>query len=358
MIKKRDIVITGLQNFNISIGSNCVNIAKEFAKNNRVLYVNYPLDRITSLRHSSNPIIKKQLSIIKKKSPALSKVGKNLWVLDTPIILESINKIKFNSLFDFFNKINNKRFADSINHNIQELNFTNIILFVDGDIYRSFFLKELLKPKTFVYYSRDRLTSTKYYQHHGKRLEAKLLNKADLVCCNSEYLANLARKYNSNSKNVGQGCNVDLFTPKKHYIKPKDILNIKSPIIGYAGSLKASRLDIKLLEDIAIAKPKWNFVFVGPEDHDFTLSSLHKLPNVFFTGLKPIDELPDYIAFFDVAINPQYVNDITIGNYPLKIDEYLAMGKKIVATKTDTMKLFSNYVYLASNTTEYIYGHY
>ncbi len=55
----RDIIVHGLQSLDSKIGSNCINIAYQFAKNNRVLYVNYPIDRMTLLRHSSNPIIKK-----------------------------------------------------------------------------------------------------------------------------------------------------------------------------------------------------------------------------------------------------------------------------------------------------------
>ena len=64
------------------------------------------------------------------------------------------------------------------------------------------------------------------------------------------------------------------------------------------------------------------------------------MPNVLFVGLKPISELKDYVACFDVCINPQWVNELTIGNYPIKIDEYLLMGKPVVATKTKAMEMF------------------
>ena len=49
MIKNQDIIITGLQAWDVEIGSNCKSIALEFSKNNRVLYVNSPLDRKTYL---------------------------------------------------------------------------------------------------------------------------------------------------------------------------------------------------------------------------------------------------------------------------------------------------------------------
>ena len=52
-------------------------------------------------------------------------------------------------------------------------------------------------------------------------------------------------------------------------------------------------------------------------------------------------------------MNPQLKNDITKGNYPLKIDEYLAMGKPVIATRTIAMKLFEDYTYLADKPEDY-----
>ena len=74
----------------------------------------------------------------------------------------------------------------------------------------------------------------------------------------------------------------------------------------------------------------YSIVLVGPEDEDFMKSKLHQIENIFFLGSKSEVELSSYINGFDVAINPQLVNMMTIGNYPRKIDEYLAMGKPIV----------------------------
>ena len=65
--------------------------------------------------------------------------------------------------------------------------------------------------------------------------------------------------------------------------------------------------------------------------------------------------MPAYIAAYDVCINPQMINDITDGNYPLKIDEYLAMGKPTVATSTHTMRnIFAAYTHLATNPEEWL----
>jgi glycosyltransferase involved in cell wall biosynthesis len=75
---------------------------------------------------------------------------------------------------------------------------------------------------------------------------------------------------------------------------------------------------------------------------------------VHFLGAKKMEDLPLYVKAFDVCINPQLVNEVTIGNYPRKIDEYLAMGKPTVATSTTAMEVFADYCYLANNKEGYI----
>lgn len=354
MIKNRDIVVVGLQSLDSKIGSNCVNIAYEFAKNNRVLYVNYPLDRLTTIRHNKNPSIKKRKKILKGNEPDLVQINKNLWNLYPRTILESINQIGSKTIFNYLNKINNKKYAKKINEAIKKLGFKNYILFNDSDFYRSFYLKELLKPAVFVYYTRDNMVATDYFKKHGTRYEQAIMKKADMVVANSVYLQNAAKKFNQKSYYVGQGCDLTLFDKTLIKKLPEDIKTIKKPVIGYIGALKSSRLDMDVIEHLAVSKPEWSIVLVGPEDDKFKTGNLHNIKNIYFLGSKNIDELPSYLAAFDIAINPQLLNELTIGNYPRKIDEYLAMGKPVLATKTEAMQTFSEYVYLAENKEEYI----
>jgi hypothetical protein len=61
LVKGRDIVVVGLQAWDNDYGSNCKNIAAEFAKDNRVLYVNYLFDRITIRRNKDKEAVVKRL---------------------------------------------------------------------------------------------------------------------------------------------------------------------------------------------------------------------------------------------------------------------------------------------------------
>jgi glycosyltransferase involved in cell wall biosynthesis len=353
MIQGRDIIVTSLQPWDIEIGSNCKNIALEFARNNRVLYVNPPLDRATIWRNRKDPRIRKRIGILKGKSDDLVQVSDDLWTLFPRTLLESVSRIPWNWLFDLGNKINNRRFAKQIQYAIRRLKFKDPIIFNDSNMFRGFYLKELIRPQLYVYYSRDNLLAIDFWKRHGKRIEPLLMEKSDLVISNSTYLAGLARRYNSRSSCVGQGCDFSLFDKTRIAQVPSDISSIPSPIIGYSGALFTLRLDLEILRFLAHQHPEWNIVLVGPEDETFRNSDLHHLRNVFFLGNKSPDQLPEYINQFDVAINPQKLNELTIGNYPRKVDEYLAMGKPVVALKTEAMAVFNGYAYLAANKEEF-----
>jgi glycosyltransferase involved in cell wall biosynthesis len=357
MIKNRDIIVVGLAALDSRIGSNVINLAHEFAKNNRVLYVNYPIDRFTLWREKHDPLIQNRIKRMKDKEPSLVHLGTNFWALYPATILESISQLPMNWLFDILNKINNKRQAKEIHKAIKELDFKDIIIFNDTDMFRSFYLKELTGAKTYAYYTRDNMIAVDFWKKQGIRIEAALMAKSDLVVANSTYLAELARRFNPHSYYVGQGCDVSLFDKKLISSPPLDIkpiMDLKKPIIGYIGVLFKLRLDIEVLEFLARSRPEWSFVFVGPEDDDFKASELHKQKNVFFLGSKKMEELPNYLNYFDVALNPQKLNEVTIGNYPRKIDEYLAMGKPTVATKTEAMSVFAEYTYLAVTKEDYL----
>jgi glycosyltransferase involved in cell wall biosynthesis len=220
---------------------------------------------------------------------------------------------------------------------------------------RSFYLKELLQPAISIFYYRDFLLGVGYWKVHGKLLEPQILSKSDLCLTNSVYFADYCKQYNPNAYYVGQGCDLTMFMSTAGYKMPDDLTTIKGPIIGYVGALQSLRLSIDILAYIAKQRPDWQIVLVGPEDSVFAVSELHAINNIHFLGAKRPDELPMYINHFDVCLNPQLVNEVTVGNYPRKIDEYLAMGKPVVATATDMMQsVFSEHTYLGTTPASYV----
>jgi hypothetical protein len=344
-MRGKNIVVVGLQSWDIKIGSNCINIAKEFSKQNKVLYVNRATDRATMWRKFRKGVIDKAFFSKKSIKKSITNPLHNLWVFDPPIVLESVNWLS-PFFFNLANKYNNIRLARTLKIAIGQLGFENSILFVDNDFFRTQYLSELIKFDTFIYYLRDYLITQPYFKKHGALAEKQIIGKADLVVANSIALSNYAKEFNQNSHDIGQGCDFSYFDYSLSYTKPTELEKMSGPIIGYVGALVQFRLDIELLEEAIKKKPEWNWIFVGPEDKDFRSSILHTYPNVYFLGSKSESDLAPYIKYFDVCINPQLVNEFTNGNYPRKIDEYLVMGKPVVARATEFMNMFLPYVHL------------
>lgn len=347
MIKNRDIVFINLTPWNYSIGNNACNMAEEMARHNRVLYVNPPLDRNTLMRPNPSPDVLQRRDVRAGRRPALEQAAENLWVLTPPVVLESINQVPFSWLFDRLNRLNNRRLAAAIQPVLAQLGFRDIILINDNEIFRGFYMKEMLGAGLYLYYIRDYLRAVDYWKRHGDRIEPLHMAKADAVIANSVYLADYGRQYNARSFYVGQGCDLGLWRPEAAAAVPDALAQLPGPVIGYVGTLYALRLDIGLLEYIAKAMPACSIALVGPEDEAFKASVLHQLPNVHFFGPMPPASLPAWVKGFDVCINPQALNPVTIGNYPRKVDEYLAMGKPVVATRTRAMEVFEAHCYLA-----------
>jgi len=352
LIQGRDIVVVSIQPWYYELGSNCKNIATEFSKHNRVLYINIPITRKTFHAKNNAKGVSEHVQIIKEKGETIRQINDNMWQYYPTTLIESINWLPSTSAFSFINRINNGRFAADIGKAIARMKFKDIILFNDNDIYNGYHLKELLKPAAYVYYMRDFLQGYDFWKKHSSVLEPKLIRKSDVVVTNSIYYAEYASGFNPVSFYTGQGCNLSLFKDQEHP-EPAELNHLKRPLIGYVGALDSARLHIPTIAHMARSKPEASFVLVGPEDRNFLESNLHQIPNIHFLGKKHISELPAFVAHFDVCMNPQEVNLITTGNYPLKIDEYLALGKPVVATRTKAMKLFEEYTFLADKPEDY-----
>lgn len=84
MITGRDFIITSLQSWDIAIGSNAKDIAKEISRHNRVLYVNTPVDMLNYLMHPQSPDVQRTKTLIKNKKTDL---GRSLPIYGLWIVL-------------------------------------------------------------------------------------------------------------------------------------------------------------------------------------------------------------------------------------------------------------------------------
>ena len=111
------------------------------------------------------------------------------------------------------------------------------------------------------------------------------------------------------------------------------------PVIGYVGGLHR-HVDFDLLAEMADARPNWSWVFVGP--FQTSVDKLRGKDNVLLLGPKPHDELVFYVRSFDVCLVPYVKSVYTETVVPAKLNEYLAVGKCVVATDLPTIREFND----------------
>jgi UDP-galactopyranose mutase len=90
-------------------------------------------------------------------------------------------------------------------------------------------------------------------------------------------------------------------------------------------------MDLELLGGIAEARPDWHLVIIGPV-LKIDPAILPRHDNIHYLGGKAYQDLPQYIAGWDVALLPFACNESTRFISPTKTPEYIAAGKPVVST--------------------------
>ncbi len=165
------------------------------------------------------------------------------------------------------------------------------------------------------------------------------------------------KRINPNTYFIPNGVNFDLFhrALEPETVIPSDVENLKRPIIGYAGAL-GNQIDVDLLLQVAETFAAGSVVLVGPDriPSSASLSSLRAMPNVHFVGQRELGDLPGYLKAFDVALIPYALQGYTLTAYPLKLHEYLAAGRAIVATAMPELRCYSQVVHIAESPDEFV----
>ena len=213
-------------------------------------------------------------------------------------------------------------------------------LFMDHDIKQYVFwyytplalsFTDHLNPVAAVYDCMDELSAFKGAPSKLPALEKELFGQVDLVFTGGQSLYEAKRGQHPAVYAFPSSIDASHFAKARTAVNdPEDQAHIPHPRLGFFGVID-ERFDVELLDEVAAKRPDWNFVIIGPvvKIHPDTLP---KHSNIHYLGGKKYNELPDYLAGWDVALLLFARNESTRFISPTKTPEYLAAGKPVIST--------------------------
>jgi teichuronic acid biosynthesis glycosyltransferase TuaH len=349
-----DLIILGIFRWDSPISSTSIALSKEFAKRNRVFYIDHPYSFKDFVKLRKTPELQKRKdALIWGKNLYQKPIGlpENITII-TPKITIPVNFLPKGSLYNSLSQWNDNLIFNLIrkviiDHDIKDYVFIN---FFDPYFVRNF--PDNIKPLRKVYQSVDDISQVSYSNRHGTRLEEEIVRTYDFTLTTSQELTRLKAAFSPNVHFHPNAVDIEIFRKAAAVIleKPKELQGIDKKIIGYTGSIEY-RTDFELLKKIADFHQDKILFLVGPVSTDEHIKTgLDKMPNVIFAGPRKITELPAYLQYFDCVIIPFRLTTLTKSIYPLKINEYLAAGKPVIATHfSEDIYSFKEVAYIAEN---------
>jgi glycosyltransferase involved in cell wall biosynthesis len=188
-----------------------------------------------------------------------------------------------------------------------------------------------LSPVATAYDCMDELSAFANAPPELLHREAELLRRADVVFTGGQSLYESKRDRHPRVFAFPSSVDVAHFARARRPVdEPADLRAIPRPRLGFFGVVD-ERMDLELVGAVARARPDWHLVVLGPIAK-IAPESLPGAANLHWLGQKRYDELPAYVAGWDVALMPFARNDATRFISPTKTPEYLAAGRPVVST--------------------------
>jgi glycosyltransferase involved in cell wall biosynthesis len=184
-----------------------------------------------------------------------------------------------------------------------------------------------------------------------RRMDEDLTRKANVVFVASPTLLEAKRAINPETHVSPHGVDFTHFVRAQNASLPvpADAAALKHPIVGFFGLIERW-IDLDLVAYLAEQRPAWSFLMIGR----VAIPDAPQRPNLIYLGNRPYEVLPAYGKAFDVAVIPYRLTQQVLAANPIKLREYLAMGKPIVSVSTPEIDRFSEFVTIARSKEEFL----
>jgi glycosyltransferase involved in cell wall biosynthesis len=317
-------------------------LMRRYATNGKVLYVNSIVMQKPGLGRGGrfvSKVVRKAKSILR----GVRKQGTNFWVY-SPVSLP-LHHIRWAS------QLNRMLLSGQIASMLRILAIRNPVVWVACPAACDAAMR--MRKAKLVYQRTDRFeeypnVDVQTIIAYDRRLKAA----ADLTIFVNRRLYEEEAGQCKNAIYLDHGVDYDLFANAENTIeKPDDIKEIARPIAGFFGGIDDHTSDIGFIEKVIDLLPEVNFVFVGKASADISRLVLKK--NVRMLGQKPYEQIPHYGKCFDVALMPWRQGRWIEACNPIKLKEYLSLGKPIVSTPFPELGFYCDVTYEAATPQEF-----
>lgn len=284
------------------------------------------------------PQFSKLFKLILQKIPLIENKKKNL------IIFHSFGLFPFGRIFIPINYINHIfNFFLFLFLIVIKTDYTNVITFTPELSFVLLFISNV----PIIYYVSDDYTTLPSWKNFIQKtqfliLEKILLKEVQKVMVTSNALYQKYSKFHKQVFNFPIPADIRPYLQlnRDKSITPHDFKNIPHPVAGFIGSFYEWKIDTGLVEKILKEYKGVSFVFIGILEIKNTslLQRLTNASNFYHIESKAIYELPLYVTNFDICLIPYKTDRYGQSAYPVKIMEYLALGKPVISTALPSVK--------------------
>lgn len=307
------------------------------SQDNRVIYVDPPITYLSPLK---NPELRKQAH------GCIRRADDRIWVYSPPVILP------FGNIYRTVNRFNQRILGAGLKRVFRELGWQPTICWtylpntVDLPLPQDILMVYDCADEHSAFPGLIKKTTV-------AGMESELFGLADVALASAGELYRCKKDLAPGLLLAPNGADVAHFNKalQPELEVPPEIASLPRPVVGYVGAI-SQWLDQEALAAAARKHPEWSLVLIGPVDTDVTV--LRALPNVHMVGRRSYATLPSYLKGLDLALIPFKINDLTRGVNPVKLYEYLAVGKPVVSSDLPEVQPFQPTIAVYRSQSEFL----
>lgn len=316
-----------------------IQMCRQFAENVPVLYINSIGVRTPSIKEGSM-FIRRVIRKLASYRRGFTRIEDNFAVL-SPLSIPG----------NMARKISGLIVRNQIRSSIKRMGITKPLIWVECPTAIELALD--IDAAGMIYQRTD-----KYEEFPGvdpqfiKDCDKRLKQNADITLYCSNSLYNEEKSQSKRACFIDHGVDFDSFLQAGNdsLNEPEDLQTIKRPRIGFVGGIDEHTFDAKLFNEVADKLPDMSFVLVGQCSLP---QQWCEKDNVHLLGRKEYKQVAAYMAACDVLIMPWNDNAWIKACNPVKLKEYLAVGRPVVSSPFDELNKYSEFVSVANNSKEF-----